>query len=422
MSEVITVTTDGDTVVLTSTTAGDVIEVLVEGPPGPTGATGPTGPTGATGATGATGPAGPAGSGGSAATNLGATLSASNIIVTSDTGADATLPAADASNAGLMVPAQFTKLAAISGTNTGDETTASIKTALGITTLTGANTGDQTISLTGDVTGSGTGSFATAIGAGKVTLAMQANMATASVVYRKTAGAGAPEVQTLATLKTDLGLTGTNSGDETAATIKTALGITTLSGSNTGDQTTITGNAGTATALQTARTINGISFNGTANIALTASDIATTASGNLSSLTVAAQLTELDAEKAPLTQPFVAGFFYPSTPTASALVGVFAAPSGIATITFSAAMAGSSGKALTAATAQTDIDVRKNATTSANGTSVGTVRFAAAGTVPTFIAASGFTLTGGTDYLTCWAPASPDATLANFGFVLAGTR
>ncbi len=39
-----------------------------------------------------------------------------------------------------------------------------------------------------------------------------------------------------------------------------------LSGTNTGDQTTITGNAGTATALQTARSINGVSFNGTADI------------------------------------------------------------------------------------------------------------------------------------------------------------
>lgn len=39
-----------------------------------------------------------------------------------------------------------------------------------------------------------------------------------------------------------------------------------LSGTNTGDQTTITGNAGTATALQNARTIGGVSFNGTANI------------------------------------------------------------------------------------------------------------------------------------------------------------
>jgi hypothetical protein len=44
-----------------------------------------------------------------------------------------------------------------------------------------------------------------------------ANMATASLIYRKTAGTGAPEVQTLATLKSDLGLTGTNSGDQTLA-------------------------------------------------------------------------------------------------------------------------------------------------------------------------------------------------------------
>lgn len=44
----------------------------------------------------------------------------------------------------------------------------------------------------------------------------------------------------------------------------TILGNT--SGTNTGDQTTVSGNAGTATALQTARNINGVSFNGTANI------------------------------------------------------------------------------------------------------------------------------------------------------------
>ncbi len=41
---------------------------------------------------------------------------------------------------------------------------------------------------------------------GTVTLAQQASMATASLVYRKTAGSGAPEVNTLATLKTDLAL------------------------------------------------------------------------------------------------------------------------------------------------------------------------------------------------------------------------
>jgi hypothetical protein len=124
----------------------------------------------------------------------------------------------------------------------------------------------------------------------------------------------------------------------------------------------------------------------------------------------------------PSTWPFVIGLFYPGVPTASALVGSFAAPAGITTLTFAAALSGSSGKALVAATAQTDFDVRKNAATSSGGTSVGTIRFAASGTVPTFIAASGFTLTGGTDYLTVWAPASPDATLANIAASLYCTR
>lgn len=68
----------------------------------------------------------------------------------------------------------------------------------------------------GDITVSSSGTVWT-IDNGAVTLAKQADMATASVVYRKTAGAGAPEVNTLATLKTDLGLTGTNSGDVTVS-------------------------------------------------------------------------------------------------------------------------------------------------------------------------------------------------------------
>jgi hypothetical protein len=37
--------------------------------------------------------------------------------------------------------------------------------------------------------------------------------------YRKTAATGVPEVQTLATLKADLGLVGTNSGDVIAAAL-----------------------------------------------------------------------------------------------------------------------------------------------------------------------------------------------------------
>lgn len=103
-------------------------------------------------------------------------------------------------------------------TNSGTLTFTNPTTTLTIAntgSISGTNTGDQTITLTSDVTGSGTGSFATTIANSAVTLAKMADVATSTVFYRKTAGTGAPEVQTLATLKTDLGLTGTNSGDQT---------------------------------------------------------------------------------------------------------------------------------------------------------------------------------------------------------------
>ena len=61
------------------------------------------------------------GGSGGGATNLGYTASQTGGTVTSDTGTDATLPLADGTNAGLMTPAQFAKLAATSGTNTGDQ-------------------------------------------------------------------------------------------------------------------------------------------------------------------------------------------------------------------------------------------------------------------------------------------------------------
>lgn len=61
------------------------------------------------------------GGGGAGATNLAYTASPTQGVVTSDTGTDATIPAADAVNAGLMTPAQFAKVQATSGTNTGDQ-------------------------------------------------------------------------------------------------------------------------------------------------------------------------------------------------------------------------------------------------------------------------------------------------------------
>ena len=75
----------------------------------------------------------------------------------------------------------------------------------------------------------------------------------------------------------------------------------------------------------------------------------------------------------------------------------------------------SRGKASVAATAQTDFDIQKN------GSSFGTMRFAAAGTVASFISANGATFDIG-DIISVIAPASVDATLSGIGFILAGTH
>jgi hypothetical protein len=100
----------------------------------------------------------------------------------------------------------------------------------------GVSDGDK-----GDITVSGSGATWT-IDNGVVTLAKMADMATASLIYRKTAGTGAPEVQTLATLKTDLGLTGTNSGDQTITLTGDVTGSGT--GSFAATLTTVNSNVG----------------------------------------------------------------------------------------------------------------------------------------------------------------------------------
>jgi hypothetical protein len=101
---------------------------------------------------------------------------------------------------GTNVQAYNANLAAIAGLSPANDdflqrkagawtnrTVAQVKTDLG---LTGTNSGDQTITLTGDVTGSGTGSFAATIGANIVTNAKLAQVATATFKGRVTASTG----------------------------------------------------------------------------------------------------------------------------------------------------------------------------------------------------------------------------------------
>lgn len=73
--------------------------------------------------------------------------------------------------------------------NVEDLSVAQVKTLL---SLTGTNSGDQTITLTSDVTGSGTSSFATTISAGAVTLAKMANLAANSIIGNNTGSPATP--------------------------------------------------------------------------------------------------------------------------------------------------------------------------------------------------------------------------------------
>jgi phage-related tail fiber protein len=76
-------------------------------------------------------------------------------------------------------------------------------------------TGNQSITYSGDVSGSGTTAVTLTIGANKVTLGQMAQVATGTFLGRTTAATGNVEALTTAQAKTLLGLTGTNSGDQT---------------------------------------------------------------------------------------------------------------------------------------------------------------------------------------------------------------
>lgn len=306
-------------------------------------------------------------SGGAGATNLAATLSSTQTVITSDTGTDATIPAVGGTNAGVMTPTQKTKLDGIANSatanssdatllaranHTGTQTASTIsdfntaadaRVVAGITgkvdgpasstdnaiarfdsttgkivqnsgvTISDSSLGQVNISSTDAIniaptggayintssadgiilTASATG-FASGIALsasdGGVTISND-NLQT-NTISERTAASGVTIDGVL--IKdglvdgVDVSTLGSGSGDvvgpASAVDSRVAMfnGTTgklikdsglTLSGTNTGDQTTISGNAGTATALQTSRNFitnlannAGQYFNGTSDM------------------------------------------------------------------------------------------------------------------------------------------------------------
>lgn len=205
-----------------------------QGPAGPTGPAGPPGPTGggvtsvnvSGGTTGLTTSGGPITSSG--------TITLGGVLAVSSGGTGAITAAAAltslgaypdsnpnnyTSNGGTVTSVSVTTANGVSGTVTNPTTTPAISLALGAITpssvaasgnvtgsnLSGSNTGDQTITLTGDVTGTGTGSFAATIANNAVTYAkMQAASAVAKLIGSDASGNAITEI----TLGTNLSMAG----------------------------------------------------------------------------------------------------------------------------------------------------------------------------------------------------------------------
>ena len=189
------------------------------------------------------------------------------------------------------------------GVSTAAQTFAGDKTFSGnisAANLSGTNTGDQT-NITGNA---GT---ATALQTARTINGVSFDGTANITIPSGAAAAGTLTGTTLAANVVNSSLTSV--GTLTSLTVSGAISASNFSGSssgtNTGDQTNITGNAGTATALQTPRTINGVSFDGTANITVAAAagtltgttlanNVVTsslTSVGTLASLTVTATIT-----------------------------------------------------------------------------------------------------------------------------------
>ena len=167
-----------------------------------------------------------------------------------------------------------------------NSTTASLNTSVSnlntfsgsaLTRLSDLEGKDFSITLTGDVTGTGTVtnlsnvSFATTIAADSVALGTDTTgnyvaslVAGTNITLSNNSGEGATPTIGLTNNSTTIGSTAISLGSSAT----TIAGLTSVT--STGFTGALTGNASTATTLATARNINGVSFNGSADITVTA--------------------------------------------------------------------------------------------------------------------------------------------------------
>ena len=194
-------------------------------------------------------------------TNITTTHTSTNVVVNSSDGTDGTINAATQTLAGVMSAADKTKLDGIGGGTPGAQTANEILTLLN--TVDGSGSG-----LDADLLDGQEGAYylnASNINAGTIDDVRLPDTITSSITGNSATATKLATARTINGVSFD-GTANIVVSDATAVNLtgnQTIAGVKTFSSNIVGN---ITGNAATATKLATARTINGVAFDGTSNI------------------------------------------------------------------------------------------------------------------------------------------------------------